>query len=611
MHRDLAAPSPAVSCVRTLTQRAEDLEWLLEITSSAKGASDDRSMMQELMIAATERLGGSLGVLAIPEKRLRIEHEHRPLHASVLRSVWEDIRQHLLSWAYRHNRLLMLNGTRRLGGKVACTKILAVPVVRGAGRVHGVMAFLNPLDGADFESRHVFFARHLGRQTAYLVDNQFDLMTGLYTRGGMEQMYGGSAEGASPRNRSVVYVDVDHMHVVNELHGFEAGNELIVRIAELLSPPLLPDTALSARISGDRFAVVLPESDSAAAVQIAKRVQAAAARLSIGPEQIAADVSVSCGVAEFASPTQGLARAVAAAEFACKTAKNRGRNRIELYASEDDSVIRRHDDAVAVGELRSALRADRLLLYAQRITPLQNPNLPDGYEILLRIRGEDGALLAPGPYIGAAHRYQLLPTVDRWVIQRAFQTLRPFRRTLRDRRISISINVSGQSLCDEVFADYFKAQFRAANLPADCITVEITEEAATTDIAQANSMIGQLKALGCRFALDDFGIGSNSLASLKNLRISRVKIDGSFVRDVRTDRSSFATVRAIVELANELSMDTVAEYVETDAIADEMCRLGVDYAQGYAFGKPEPLDDVLRSLDDEEVHRSHDRLLET
>jgi EAL domain-containing protein (putative c-di-GMP-specific phosphodiesterase class I) len=138
----------------------------------------------------------------------------------------------------------------------------------------------------------------------------------------------------------------------------------------------------------------------------------------------------------------------------------------------------------------------------------------------------------------------------------------------------------------------------------------ITEQAAVTNLARANGMIQQLTALGCRFALDDFGTGSNSLTTLKNLQISRVKIDGSFIRDILTDRNSLATVRAIVELANGLSMDTVAEYVETEAIAKEVCRLGVDYAQGYAYGRPEPLDTLLESLGKDESRRLHKLFLE-
>lgn len=603
VHREIVASLPIASKIQALTERTAELEWLFRVSGNLTGSTDDRHLVQDLLIAATKRLNGALGVLSIPEKRLYIEHEQDPTAAPRLREVWKSTEQHLLTWAQRQQRPLVVNGAGLDSTKNARCKILSVPVVRDTGRVLGVLAFFSPPSAADFEARHIFLARHLGRQAAGIVDAQFDLMTGLYTRGGLEQMYAGLSDDPTVADRSIVYIDVDHMHVVNELYGFELGNELIVRIADLLSPPLLPDGALAARISGDRFAVILPEGNAAVAAQTAVRIQGAATRLVIGPPQNAVDVSISCGVAALVYMPQGLARAMAAAELACKTAKNHGRNRVEIYTCEDSSIIRHHEDAVAVGQLRSALKTDRLLLFAQRIVPLQNCALPGGYELLLRLQTEDGVLVEPGPLIKAAQRYQLLPSVDRWVIQRALQTLAAYRGMLGSRGLSMSINVSGQSIGDETCIQHFKEHLKAANLPADCIIVEITEQAAVTNLVKANSMIQQLTALGCRFALDDFGTGANSLTSLKNLQISRVKIDGSFIRDILTDRNSLATVRSVVELAKGLSLETVAEFVETEAIAQEVRRLGVDYAQGYAFGRPEPLDDLLKSLGQDESRR--------
>jgi len=195
-------------------------------------------------------------------------------------------------------------------------------------------------------------------------------------------------------------------------------------------------------------------------------------------------------------------------------------------------------------------------------------------------------------------------------VERTLQTIIPYRSILKSRGISISINVSGQSIGDEAFIRRFTDQLKAADLPAGSITVEITEQAAVTNLARANDMIHQLNAMGCRLALDDFGTGANSLMNLKNLDIARVKIDGSFVRDIVTDQRSQVTVRAIVELAKGFAIDTVAEFVENKAIADAVRALGVDYAQGFAFGKPEPLRDTLDSLGRDESQRLHQLFLE-
>ncbi len=609
VHREMAGALPAKSRIQTLTERTAELEWLFNVTSNLKGSTDEKQVLQELLDGAARRLESALGVIYIPGRRLCLLRTQSPRYAAQLSEAWQRTKQHLLTWAQRHNRPLIVGGASDKDHK-ARIRILGVPVVRDSGQVIGVMGFYNPPSAPEFASRHIFLARHLGRQTASIIESQFDLMTGLYTRGGLEQASGQPAVGNAD-NASILYIDVDHMHVINELHGFELGNELIVRVADLLAPPLLPESAVAARISADRFAVLLPQTDVEQSAQAADAIRAAASRLKLGPAEASFDVSISCGVASYIAMPQGLDRALAMAELACKAAKAKGRNRVEIYASTDNSMIRRHDDVVAVGQLRAALKADRLVLFAQRIVPLRSTTLAGGYEILVRLLDERGGLVLPGPLISAAQRYQLLPSLDRWVTTRALEMLAPYRSMLSSRGLNMSINVSGQSICDETFVTQLAQQIKEARLPQDCITVEITEQSAVTNLARANQLIRQLKALGCHIALDDFGTGANSLTYLKHLQISRVKIDGSFVRDVATDRNSRSTVRAIVELAAGMSIDTVAEFVETKEIADEVRDLGVDYAQGYAFGKPEPLQQVLAALGEEESRRLHRLFLES
>jgi diguanylate cyclase (GGDEF)-like protein len=611
IHRDFAAAIPTRTKVQMLTERTAELEWLFKVTSNLKGAVDDKRVVEELLAAATERLQSALGILCIPDKHLTIKHEIEKGASASLLEAWSRTQQHLITWVQRQNRPLVINGAGRQGKNLPRCKVLCVPIVQEPDRVIGGMAFYNSPQSPDYSSRQIFLARHIGRQAASIVEAQFDLMTGLYTRSGLDQMFAGLLEEMDFSEHCVIYLDIDHMRVVNELHGFELGNELIVRVADLLSTTVLPQGALACRISGDRFAIVLKHSTSARAVEVAQALQAAAAGIVIGPAEDVFDVSISCGVSALLPMPDGLARAIAAAEIACKSAKNHGRNRVELYAFEDTSMMRRHSDALAVGRLRSALKADRLLLHAQRIVPLQDPSLPGGYELLLRLREEDGSLVAPGPMIEAAQRYQLLPSIDRWVTERAMQMLAPYRGMLQTRGLGISINVSGQSIGDETFIQAFTQFLKEAGLPRSCISVELTEQAAITNLVNATRMVSILTALGCGFALDDFGTGANSLMYLKTMQVSRVKIDGSFIRDILTDRNSQATVKAIVELAKGLGIETVAEYVETAEIAEHVRLLGVDYAQGYAYGRPEPLGEVLESLSHDESQRLHRLFLET
>ena len=597
LHRELDVRRPAQGTLQDLAERASELEWLFNVAHSPGGANgDERQAIEGLLEVCTAHLESAFGVLSVPEKHLSIEHPRDPQLAQSLRQAWPQVHGQLTAWTQRHRSVLVVNGAGRAHTKVPRCKILCVPITPEHGRVIGLIAFFNPAEASDYCSRHVFLAQHLGRQSATLIEAQFEPMSGLYTRAGLEQRYARLPEDSGSAERSVLYLDVDEMHVVNELFGFELGNEALVRVGDLLGPPLLPEDALTARLGADRFAVVLPRADTKEAAMIAERLQQAIGRLSIGPVGDAVELSASCGVAALLPVPQGLPRALAAAEVACKTAKKQGRNRLKVDTCDDGTMLRHHVDAVAVGELRSALKSDRLRLYAQRIAALRDPALPGGHEILLRLYDRAEGVVAPGTLIKAAQRYQLLPSVDRWVTRRALQMLAPYRRLLRSRGLTVSINLSGQSIDDEEFINQLTETLQSADVPLDNIMFEITEQAAVRNLARAEELIRRLATLKCRFALDDFGTGSNSLTYLNALPIARVKIDGSFVRDILTNPRSEATVRGIVELARGMAVDTVAEYVENEAIAERVRDLGVDYGQGYVFGMPEPLNEVLEEL---------------
>ena len=619
VYRDLAAAAPARERIQTLTERTAELEWLFKVTSNLKSTGDDRHAIAELLAAATDRLGSALGVFAIPEKRLCVEHvnETAAVPAPVepgcaeagwsthqsLHGVWLQTREHLLNWAQRRKRPLVVNSAGRTGDKIPRCKILSVPVVRETGRVLGVLAFYNPPFAADYASRHVYLARHLGRQAAAVIDMQFDLMTGLYTRGGLDQMYRTLTDDMQGMGGSIICLDVDHMHTLNEQHGFDLGNELIVRIADLLSPPLLPDDALAARISGDRFVIVLPQLAPRAGAALAACMASAAQALRIGTAEDSLEVSVSCGVADLPPLPQALDRAISAAELACKTAKHRGRNRVEMHATETGAVRRRHEDAVAVGRLRAALESDRLLLHARRIKPLKDPAHPGGYELLLRLREADGRIAAPATLLAAAARYRLLPSVDRWIAQRALQSLGAYRGMLKTSGFGVSLSVSGQSLADAAFLEQFAGQLQQANLPRGCISVKFAEQSVADNFAEANQMIRRLEPLGCGFALDDFGMGTNSLTYVRSLHITRVTIDVGVVRSGAREGGARAALGAIIEFAAGLGLSIVAAGVDDAPTLETIRALGADFAVGDAVGAPEPLDELLKNLGADESRR--------
>jgi diguanylate cyclase (GGDEF)-like protein len=455
---------------------------------------------------------------------------------------------------------------------------------------------LRSMDDPEFTSLHLSVAKHLGHHFSTLLDADLDRATGLYTRLGLQQHV--ETADCTPTGaagpQAVICINIDRIHVVNKIGGFAAGDALIARVAQLLREPPVPSGAAAARISGNEFALVLPDANTEVAAVIARSLQRLAARLGnqVSPRQ---PVSLSCGIATFGHPTE-FERGLVLAELACQTAKDRGRDRLEVYQDNDASMVRRHTDIVALQQLREAMEENRLTLFAQRIMPLHRQNEVGGYELLLRLAGRPDENKAPSALLEVALRAELAPELDLWVIEHAISEARPYLSQLLAADVSLSINLAGPSLTDDKFRERVRALIGQAGLPPRLIMFEVTETVALLSLAKAVRFIEELRAVGCRFALDDFGTGANSLKNLTSLPVDRVKIDGSFVADILTNPQSAAIVRAIVTLARDLGINTVAEYAETEQIIQRLRELGVEYAQGYGIEKPRAVARVFAEL---------------
>jgi len=357
----------------------------------------------------------------------------------------------------------------------------------------------------------------------------------------------------------------------------------------------MPPGSSGARISGDRFAIMLPASlDDAAKFAEALRAGAEDVGASLGDGKM--QVSISVGVAAIEPRIKEFVHAFAAAETACKAANDRGRNRVEVYHEADESIVRRFTDINLISDLRAAITENRLQLNAQLIVPLGNHTGAPHFEILLRMIGENGEIVGPDSFMSAANRYQLMPTLDRWVIGHAIEMLKPHVDLLNSSPVVFTINFSGQSLQDADFTEYVAQLIESSGLPPSALCFELTESAAIGNISRAEALMRRLRKLGCNIALDDFGTGLSSLAYLRTLPIGMLKIDGSFVRDVLKDPRAESMVQAIAQLARAMNLTTVAEYIETDEIRTRIESLGVDYGQGFAIARPTPLIDILAEL---------------
>jgi EAL domain-containing protein (putative c-di-GMP-specific phosphodiesterase class I) len=285
---------------------------------------------------------------------------------------------------------------------------------------------------------------------------------------------------------------------------------------------------------------------------------------------------------------------------ACYTAKEKGRNRVQVYHPSDSELVQRVGEMAWVQRIRNGLDEQRFCLFAQDIRALNKDEPQHSHvELLLRLRDEDGKLVQPGSFMPAAERYGLMPLIDRWVVRNAFALIASRLNSLTPARLSnCAINLSGATFGDDDFVDYVRRQFEIHQVPPGMICFEITETSAIADLPSAKRFIQALKKLGCRFSLDDFGTGMSSFSYLKHLPVDFIKIDGSFVTEMLNSKIDRAMVETIVHIAKVMGKNTVAEFVESDEILDALREIGVDYAQGYAIGRPSPFENMYPLIAD-------------
>jgi diguanylate cyclase (GGDEF)-like protein len=592
LQRELLARASLGTMVRDLQSRDEDLDLLLKVAPEDPQSPQQADELGLIVQTCVDHLDCVLGALVVPERNVAICKA--PADGKPQVAILTATHRHMLNWATLQRRNLLVNKVSANAGLPAY-KILSVPVRHASGRVTGFLALFRHPDHADFDLRSERLCELLARKVTATLQSNFDAATSLLTRQAFEVQVRAALVGDGAGPSCVLYLDVDRLHVINDNFGMHVGDEVIGKIAEVLRRKPRPG-ALPARVAGDRFAVFLPDCSLEAATQVAESVCRQCAELSYARGDGTVQVSVSIGVADLMEGPNSLAHGLASAEIACKAAKDRGRGRAEVFLDADQSIMRRHSDVLVVQRLHEALERDRFVLYVQPILPLGDNRGDTRFELLLRMLSDSGELLPPSKFLSAAERYQMLPQVDRWVVSRALATLRMHRSSLAGRTMKFSLNVSGLSVVDPEFHEFLEKSIRESGVPADILCFELTETAAVSDLARADRLMQRLRVLGCSFALDDFGTGLSSLAYLRSLPVSVLKIDGSFVRDSVGNTRSESMVRAIAQLAHTMGMETVAEYVETDELRMRMAALGVDYGQGFAIGKPQPLAEVLADL---------------
>jgi len=450
----------------------------------------------------------------------------------------------------------------------------ASPIRDGKGNVTGgVLVFHDVSESRELNRRLSYHASH-------------DILTGLVNRREFESRLERALKSARARETSyaLLYLDLDQFKIVNDSCGHSAGDALLGQLGALLKSKIRWRDTL-ARLGGDEFGVLLESCSLDEAMQTAEALRIAIGDYKFTWDERAFRLGVSIGVVPISADNEDVAALLSAADSACATAKEAGRNRIHSFQENDIDLMRRRREMQWAARINNALEENRFELFRQTIQPLQADEQGSHYEILLRMRDENGGIISPGLFIEAAERYGITPSIDRWVIRSAFRWL-VSEADERERLSLCSINLSGQSLGDEKFLPFVIDQFQMSGLDATKLCFEITETAAIASYSQANRFINALKELGCKFALDDFGTGLSSFGYLKHFPVDFLKIDGSFVKEILHDPIDREMVRSINEIGHLTGKQTIAEFAENEEIITMLRGMGIDYAQGYGVSEP-------------------------
>jgi diguanylate cyclase (GGDEF)-like protein len=457
------------------------------------------------------------------------------------------------------------------------------PVSQSASALEAALEKLEPTD-REVILHALAEAEKTAARLRYLADH--DSLTGLLDRRrfrseldhyvSFSARYGGQG--------AVMILDIDGLKAVNDTYGHHAGDNLLRRVATIMGERIRA-TDIIARLSGDEFAVLMPQSDTAGALQLGEDLRSQVAESAAAAPDSPA-VTISVGITMFGAERDvGSEAVLLAADQAMYRAKEEGRDQITLFQDPREPTRRARRAQTTSARIRDAITNDRLSLYTQPIRNLAKGSAGiERYELLLRMTSEDGELLPAASFIEVAERSGMVQELDRWVVARALELVA--EREKAGRPVTLHVNLSGASLSDVSVLDFIERRLDEGDADPSHCTFEITETARVSDYEAAAGFADRLTEFGCQVAIDDYGAGFGPFHYLRKIPFDLIKIDGSFIREMPSNDADQLTVQAIVQIARGLGKTTIAEYVQDDATTELLRRYGVDMAQGYFLGRP-------------------------
>jgi diguanylate cyclase (GGDEF)-like protein len=580
-----------------LIGRHEELNLIYDTDDQVNLYQQGRESLQRLVQNCIEYLDVSMATLILPEKNQHFfQYNDAILYSHTLISQpWTAIYPHVRE----AKTSIVINSISDWSSNdlpaFSPHRIIASPIFEGNNEVCGILLILRNAKAREFVNNDRKLSEVMARKVSKMIQANYDTLTGLLKRNGFEFELHHALSSAQKANEQhcVLFIDLDRIHIVNDIAGHKVGDRLIKQVSILLREQVR-ESDIVARIGGDEFGLLLKNCAIARGGSIAETLRRKVNKLNFKSKGNRFEVSASVGVTMMTADIRSVKDVMSAAEIASHTAGERGGNNVWSYHHDDIDLARRKKEMHMFNRVNEALRSDRFQLHCQTISSLSAVDQDTHAEILLRMLSENGAPISPGAFLPVAESYFIMPALDRWVVKNSLELLSEYWMTLGGG--IWSINLSGQSIGKPDFLQFVMDRLDRAAVPPRNICFEITETATIDNLGRAKAFILALKEYGCKFALDDFGSGLSSFTYLRDLPIDYLKIDGSFVRKILEDPVSAAMVSSVNHIGHIMGLKTIAEYVENELIEDALRSFGIDYAQGYAIAKPEPMREYLERL---------------
>jgi len=585
-----------LSSVRRMSSEGRDGLELLVKMDELDGSAGPEAILQSVLKLSAAHFGCQLAVVSLPHLGIQQTHPASALTDTDTAEELIAMLNSLNSAASKHKKVLVSDENMSVkevkGNAHQAPKVLCSPIVNSHDEVTGIFVLIG---SHALPKESIRLVRAICAKINSLTGAADQISSEHFSRHGLLHHMNTVLTQHPSIPHAFLYLDIDKLHVVNDSFGHIAGDQVIRRIIGIVDDLAGKNDAVS-HLSGDRLGFFLRDCDEQQALVKAELILETLERDTVEYGGKVIDISASIGVALMPDVVTDASAALNTAEVAARSAKERGGSRVVVFSDIDASVAQRRSDLDQVSHLQSAFIENRFVLHAQIIQSLKEEENSNRYEILVRMLDENEQLILPGNFMSAAERYQMMSTLDRWVINRTLNELGNADNMLEVNLASFSINVSAQSLTDDDFVDYVAQCIVESGVSPEVLCFEITETAVVRNLERAQRFIRKLTKLGCRLALDDFGTGHCSFAYLKDLPVQYIKVDGVFIRDILENPLSDVIVSSVTNIAKVMHACTVAEHVENDLVLQRLRHHDIDYVQGFAIGRPRPLAEVLAEM---------------